>query len=143
MRLEIFVEGETAPVAQLPEAGATLVAFMSFAVVRGFGATHPLIALADRLHGACHVPLGPLTTFYDGTIEDAEDAEKVESAWQPAAALERSLIALLAALDADELCQALLRRADATALPAQAAALLDAVRPAARAGRRVRLEYRL
>ncbi len=32
----------------LPNDGAGLCAFVSFAVSRGFGATHPLIALADR-----------------------------------------------------------------------------------------------
>src|SRR5690606_38334283 len=65
VRLTMEIEGEQAP-ATLPGDGRDLVAFMSFAVVRGFGAQHPLIALADRLHANHGVRLGPLTTFYDG-----------------------------------------------------------------------------
>ena len=47
MQLWLEVEGIPARF-ELPGGGSALVAFMSFAVSRGFGATHPLIALADR-----------------------------------------------------------------------------------------------
>ena len=62
---------------ELPGGGSALVAFMSFAVSRGFGATHPLIALADRLHDEHRVRLGALTTFYEAEPEDSEDRENI------------------------------------------------------------------
>ncbi len=64
---------DTASRLELPDGGQALVAFMSFAVSRGFGATHPLIALADRLHDEHRVRLGALTTFYEAEPEDSED----------------------------------------------------------------------
>jgi len=128
---------------ELPGGGAALVAFMSFAVMRGFGAEHPLIVLADRMHNVHDVRLGPLTTFYDLDAEDAEDRAKLEMVWQPAAELRDSLEQLVAALDGDAQAEALLRRADATELPAQAHGLLEAARTAEAAGKRVRLGYQL
>jgi hypothetical protein len=101
--VQLFLEIEGGPGSvTLPGGGAALVAFMSFAVSRGFGATHPLIALADRLHDAHHVRLGPLTTFYDAAAEDAEDREKLELAWQPAGPPRESLDALIAAVEGDD-----------------------------------------
>jgi len=138
----IEVEGEGAA-ADLPGDGAALVALMSFAVVRGFGAQHPLIALADRLHETHRVRLGPLTTFYDAHVEDAEDLQKLELAWQDAAELRDSLGGLVDVLETDDTARALLRRADAEDLPRQAAALLEPVRQAAEDGKRVRLVYAL
>jgi hypothetical protein len=140
LRLEIEGHGADAP---LPGDGAALVAFMSFAVSRGFGATHPLIALADRLHDVHHVRMGPLTTFYDGEIEDSEDAEKLELAWQPAGSLRESVHALVAAIDGDEVAQTLMRRAAADGLRDQAAALIPELCRAEAAGARVRLVYAL
>lgn len=128
---------------QLPGDGASLVAFMSFAVSRGFGATHPFIALADRLHDVYHVPLGPLTTFYEATPEDAEDREKLDLAWQPASDLREAVERLGEALATDGQCAALLRRAGAESLPDEAAAMLPALRRAETAGARVRLSYTL
>lgn len=128
---------------QLPGDGASLVAFMSFAVSRGFGATHPLIALADRLHDTHRVPLGPLTTFYEATPEDAEDRAKLDLAWQPAADLRGAVERLGEALATDGQCTALLRRAGAESLPGEAAAMLPALRRAEAAGARVRLSYTL
>ena len=127
----------------LPNDGAGLCAFFSFAVSRGFGATHPLIALADRLHDQHRVRFGPLTTFYDGEIEDAEDREKLELAWQDASGLRESLTALVAALAADEQCQAFARRGGAEELGAEATALLAQVVIASEASRRVRMVYAL
>jgi hypothetical protein len=136
------VEGEGAA-ADLPGDGAALIALMSFAVVRGFGAQHPLIALADRLHDTHRVRLGPLTTFYDAQVEDAEDVEKLELAWQEASALRQSLEGLLNVLETDATAQALVRRADADDLRLQAAALVPAVEGAEASGKRVRLVYAL
>ncbi|MEO6397759.1 MAG: hypothetical protein ABIP13_04775 [Tepidiformaceae bacterium] len=142
MRLMLEIEGG-APQAELPNEGAALCAFCSFAVSRGFGATHPLIALADRLHDQHRVRMGPLTTFYDGEIEDSEDREKLELAWQDSAGLQASLSAMVAALASDEQAQTLARRGGAEELGAEAAALLGQVGGAAEAGQRVRLLYAL
>lgn len=136
------IEGEQLPVT-LPGDGEDLVALMSFAVVRGFGAQHPLIALADRLHAAHGVKMGPLTTFYDRSVEDAEDAEKLELAWQPAGPLRDSLARTLEALETDSQAATLARRAGAGTLPAQIRPLLDALARAEKAGARVRMVYTL
>ncbi|MEP7216850.1 MAG: hypothetical protein ABI782_11410 [Anaerolineaceae bacterium] len=142
MRLMLEIEGggEQEP---LPHGGAGLCAFFSFAVSRGFGATHPLIALADRLHEQHHVRMGPLTTFYDGEIEDAEDRAKLELAWQDARGLGESLAALVAAMAGDEQSQVLARRGGAEELGEEAVALLAQVSTASGASRRVRMVYAL
>lgn len=136
------VEGGEAQ-GSLPNDGAGLCAFVSFAVSRGFGATHPLIALADRLHDQHHVRMGPLTTFYDGEVEDSEDREKLELAWQEAAGLGESLSALVAALEGDEQARTLARRGGAEELGIEAGALMQQVLVAQAAGQRVRMVYAL
>lgn len=141
MRLTVEVEGKPGA-ANLPGDGEQLVAFMSFALSRGFGATHPLIALADRL-AELRVPLGPLTTFYEREPEDAEDRAKLELAWQPAADLRVSLEKLLDALGSDPLAQALVNRAQADGLAAQTRAVLGISVEAEAAGQRMRLVYDL
>lgn len=141
MQLRLEIEGEE-PVTPL-EDGSGLVALMSFALSRGFGAQHPLIALADRLHDQHHVPLGPLTTFYEAGPEDAEDAEKLEHAWQPASDLRASLAAVTCAIRGDEQSQALVRRAGVGDIAAEARSLLPALDAATAAGRRARLVYSL
>lgn len=142
MKLTLEIEGAGAG-PPLPGQGAALVAFMSFALMRGFGASHPLVALADRMHENFHVRLGPLTTFYESDAEDAEDLEKLERAWQAPGPLADSLAALVAALAADEQSRALCRRGGAEGLPGQVEAALAAVRRAEAEGRRVRLGYTL
>lgn len=140
MRLRLDVEGRPDPV-DLPGGGADLVAFMSFAVARGFGATHPLIALADHLHQEHHVRMGPLTTFYEAGAEDSEDAEKLELAWQDPAALREELVKLAAAIEGDPACQTFVRRGEAAGLAPQARALAASLEDT-RTGR-VRLVYEL
>jgi hypothetical protein len=141
MRLTLEVEGgET--VTNVPGEGAELVALMSFATMRGFGATHSLAALADRLQ-ALNVPLGPLTTFYEREPEDAEDREKLELAWQQPSELAESLRRLASALQGDELARTLARRGNAESVADQAEALLPALEHAAAQGARVRLVYDL
>jgi hypothetical protein len=142
MKLMVEVEGEGMQ-GELPGGGAALVALMSFSVSRGFGATHPLIALADRLHDVHRVRLGPLTTFYDGTIEDSEDAEKLELAWQGAGELRESLEGVGRSLENDEQCRLFVRRAAAEGLVGEVAAVLQVVRRAEEGGARVRLSYSL
>ena len=90
VQLWLEVEGDPGRF-ELPGGGSELIAFMSFAVSRGFGATHPLIALADRLHDEHKVRMGPLTTFYEAEAEDAEDREKLELALQDPAPLAAEL----------------------------------------------------
>lgn len=130
-----------APPPAIPGEGGCFVAFLSFAAMRGFGAQHPLIALAERLHTIHNVPLGPLTTFYDATIEDSEDREKLDLAWQPAAPLRDALAKLAAALESDEQARILARRGGAEALAGEVAALLPALEAAAERGTPVRLSY--
>lgn len=144
MQLALEIEG-TGVQPPLPGDGSALVAFMSFAVVRGFGAQHPYIALADRLHEEHGVRLGPLTTFYEGRVEDAEDEEKLEMAWQPAGELRESLEAIGVALESGDpqVCGLLKRAGAEQELPEQVRALAEAIEPAAEEGRRVRLSYTL
>lgn len=142
VQLWMEVEGLAGRV-EAPSGGGQLVAFMSFAVMRGFGAQHPLIALADRLHDVHKVRFGPLTTFYEAEAEDAEDREKLEMAWQEAGPLAASIEAIRSAIPGDEQALALLKRAGADSLVEQAEGLLPALQDAEAAGRRVRLVYAL
>ncbi len=141
MRLAVEIEGEGEADA-LPGGGAALVAFMSFAEVRGFGARHPLIALAERA-AALGVRLGPLAAFYEREAADAEDEAMLARAWQDAAPLAATLTALGEALRGDDFARTLTRRADAETLPDEADALRALAERAARANRRVRLTYEL
>ena len=141
MRLTVEVEGE-GDAGALPGEGATLVAFMSFAAVRGFGARHPLIALSERV-ADLGVRLGPLTTFYEHRPEDAEDEANLERAWQEAAPLEASLETLVRVLADDERAAVFVRRAGAEGLAGEAEVLRGVVERAGRAKRRVRLTYEL
>lgn len=142
MRLTYEVEGVSGE-HELPTESAALVAFMSFAVSRGFGATHPLVALADRLHDRHRVRLGPLTTFYQAGAEDAEDVAKLDLAWQEPAPLRDALLELAAAIEEDEDARTFVRRAGAEPLAGQARTLAEALTTAAGSGARVRLEYHL
>lgn len=142
MEMTIAIEGEGRE-RSLPGGGAELAAFCSFAVVRGFGAQHPLIALADRLHEEHRVRMGPLTTFYDATIEDSEDVEKLEMAWQASGELVEAFAAMHGALERDALAATLLKRAGAEALTGQVEAALAIAREANQQGRRIRMSYTL
>lgn len=123
--------------------GAELVALMSFALARGFGADHPLIALAERLHKANHIPLGPLTNFYEADLEDSEDAAKFEMAWQPPDPLTETLSLMVAALRDDQETRSLAQQAGAAALSGHCEELLPMLERAREAGARVRLGYHL
>jgi hypothetical protein len=115
---------------------------MSFAVSRGFGATHPLIALADRLHDAHRVRFGPLTTFYEAEAEDKEDEEKLEMVWQEPGPLAEELRKVVDALAADPALTTFTRRAGADSLSGEASALA-AMLGDVPTGRRVRMVYAL
>jgi hypothetical protein len=142
VKLELEIDGTRGAIA-LPGEGAALVAFMSFAVSRGFGATHPLIALADRLHDVHHVGFGPLTTFYEAGPEDSEDREKLERAWQEAGPLRESLKRVAAAVEGDEMAATLARRGGAESLVGEAQAVAKLLAAPEAAGQRVRLVYEL
>ena len=141
MRLWLEVDG-TGQQPPLPNGGAALCAFCSFAVSRGFGATHPLIALADRLHDQHKLSLGPLTTFY-GEAEDAEDTEKLELAWQEPQPLAASLTRLIQALQADEQARTLARRGGGENLISEAEALVTQLQAPSASNTRVRMVYAL
>jgi hypothetical protein len=140
MRLTVEVEGSPGRFVP-PGDGAALVAFMSFAVTRGFGAVHPLILLAERLQEEHGVRMGPLTTFYDEVAEDAEDREKLELVWQDCAALTAALEGLAEALERDGEAVALARRGGVPTLGEQARAVAGHLRAAG--GSRARMVYRL
>ena len=142
MKLQLDIEGGPTTTS-FPNDGADLVAFMSFAVSRGFGAVHPLIALADRLHDVHGVSMGPLTTFYETEPADSEDREKLELAWQGAEGLLTALERMADAFESDEQLRSLIARASAESLPKQVTALIPPVRGAAGADQRVRLTYTL
>ncbi len=143
MKLIVEVEGEGA-FGSLPGEGADLVALMSFAVMRGFGAQHPYMDIVDRLHLDHDVRLGPLTTFYEGAVEDEEDAAKLEMAWQDAARLGASLEAMVRGLEAgDATLDTLVEQVYGEGLREQAAAVLAIARDAESKGLRVRLSYAL
>lgn len=136
------IDGEPDPVT-LPGDGRDLLALLSFAAMRGFGAQHALIALADQLHSKYGVKMGPLTTFYDATVADTEDAEKLERAWQRPGPLRQALEAVASALDTDDEARTLARRGAAEGIAEQARALLAPLDRAAAAGQRARLVYEL
>lgn len=139
MRLTVEAEGASGRFVP-PGDGAALAAFCSFAAMRGFGAVHPLIVLAERLQ-ELGVRMGPLTTFYDEVAEDAEDREKLELAWQPREALAEALAALAEVLEGDAEAAALARRGGAAGLAEQARAAARFLGKAD--GARARMVYRL
>lgn len=142
MQLYVDIEGKrTAPA--LPGDGAAVVALLSFAAMRGFGAEHPLIALSERLQIEHHVPMGPLTTFYEGEVEDEEDARKLDMAWQDGRELLASIEGALTAMAEDERCSELVDMAGTPGLIDELRALASTVRPAVEGGARVRLSYAL
>ena len=137
----VEIEGDgVAP--ELPQCGENLVALMSFAVVRGFGSVHPLIALADRF-ADLGVRMDPLTTFYENGADDREDEQNLERAWQDAATLAASLRSIWGGLRDDEMAAALARKAGAEGLVDEVEVLLPYMEEAASSGRNVRLTYDL
>jgi hypothetical protein len=141
--MRLCFESRDDPVVREAPGGAPgLLAFISFAAMRGFGATHPLALLADRLHDAHRLALGPLTTFYDARVDDEDDTVRRDLSWQSASPLVEALNALADALAGDPQCAALAERGGIPALGTEARALataLVAVGPAAV----VRLGYEL
>jgi hypothetical protein len=142
MQLRVEVEGmeQHEP---LPGQGAGLAAFCSFAAMRGFGAQHPLLQLIERFDVGHGIRIGPFTTFYDASVEDAEDAEKIELAWQAPQPLEAAAEAAARALHEDEEAARLARDGGTPALATEMEALARAASRAAAAGARIRMTYLL
>jgi hypothetical protein len=66
---------------------ADLVYFLSWAFATRYGASHEMSIAALLLRGQFKIDLSPLLTFADRTIEDPDDAEALERAWQDPAPL--------------------------------------------------------
>ena len=116
-----------------------LLALISFGVAEPFGTQHPLTELIRGLKQTHRVDVAPLLTFYDRDVEDAEDAAKLDAAWQPAAALRDCVAAARAAIADDAALAAL-----AATEPDLPALLADLEAMAATAGAgRIRLSFRL
>lgn|GEM_PF-937411 len=143
LRVEIADEDGVRELPELPGGGAAFVAFLSFALARGLGGQHPLIALAEHLRREHRLRLGPFERFYEGVPEDEEDTALLERMWQPAAELEEAVNGLAACLERDELGRALAERGAAPGLLAEVAALRELLREPAARGARVRLSYEL
>ena len=123
--------------------GSDLVALMSFAVARDFGAQHPLIALAERLAGPLGIRLNPLTTFYERKPEDDIDKKNLDLAWQDPGKLEITLLGLEKALREDDKIKIFAKRGEVGNLENEIAKVLPLLADAARDGCRVRLLYDL
>ena len=137
----LFVETDPATAAA-PRFSADprpLLALISFGVAEPFGTQHPLTELIrgpKRGHG---IDVGPLLTFYDRDVEDAEDAAMLDAAWQPAAALRDCAAAARAAIAADmALAELAAGEPDLPALLADLEAMATAVGEG-----RIRLSFRL
>ena len=116
-----------------------LLALISFGVAEPFGTQHPLTEVIRGLKRGHGIDVGPLLTFYDRDVEDAEDAAKLDAAWQPAAALRDCVAAARAAIAADV---ALAELASGEPELPTLLAELEAMAAAAGAGR-IRLSFRL
>lgn len=142
MELRIEVEG-VEDVPPLPGNGAGLAAFCSFAVMRGFGAEHPLLALAERFDQQGGIRIGPFTRFYDASVADAEDAEKIELAWQQPESLRASAAAAARMLQEDPEAARLAAEGGTPRLGAELETLAGVAAQAAASGARIRMTYLL
>lgn len=142
MRLSLEIETVNGPV-RTHEIGSDLVALMSFAVVRDFGAQHPLITMAERLAGSLGVRLNPLTNFYERQPEDDIDEKNIELTWQDPSSLEVTLLGLGRALNEDSEVKLLAKQGRVDNLKIEIETMLPLLSQAARDGRRVRLLYDL
>ncbi len=116
-----------------------LLALISFGVAEPFGTQHPLTELIRGLKRGHGIDVGPLLTFYDRDVEDAEDAAMLDAAWQPAAALRDCAAAARAAIAADmALAELAAGEPDLPALLADLEAMAAAVGEG-----RIRLSFRL
>jgi hypothetical protein len=140
--LSVEIEGgdEGAPVIAAP--AHELLAFCSFAFATRFGAQHDLALLAQRLKDRYKVDLRPFTTYVQGIVHEAADAEDLERAWQDAGRVETSARQALEALrSGDPKLPPLLE--EWPGLPDRLAELEARSRWAAEHGRRVRLTFDL
>jgi hypothetical protein len=81
---------------------ADLVYFLSWAFATRYGANHEMSIAALILRGEFKIDLSPLLTFADRKVEDADDAETLEKAWQDAGPLAECCAKITAALASNE-----------------------------------------
>ena len=118
-----------------------LLALISFGVAEPFGGQHPLTEFVRRLKREHRLDVEALLTFYDREVEDAEDASRLEAAWQPAARLRNCLDGVDAALSTDPALAAYL--AGTPELPELLLQLREMAAWAAARGARIRVSFRL
>jgi hypothetical protein len=79
-----------------------LVFFLSWAFSIRYGASHELSIAAVILRSEFKIDLQPLLTFADRGVEDPDDAEALERAWQDATPLAECCARVDQALGSDE-----------------------------------------
>ena len=79
-----------------------LVYFLSWAFSTRYGANHELSLAALVLRGEFKIDLSPLLTFADRHVEDEDDAQVLQQAWQDAAPLAECCSRVAEALASDE-----------------------------------------
>jgi len=116
-----------------------IVYFISFAHTERYGAHHPLARAAALLKRKLRVNIGPLMTFADARVEDAEDAALLERIWQDAAPLAASARATAEAIENTPELRDL--TSDFPELPERLRELAAMADWAAQRGAKVRLTY--
>ena len=81
---------------------ADLVYFLSWAFATRYGANHEMSIAALILRGEFRIDLSPLLTFADRKVEDTDDAEALEKAWQDAGPLAECCAKITTALASNE-----------------------------------------
>lgn len=76
-----------------------LVYFLSWAFSARYGGNHELALASLVLRGEFKIDIKPLLTFADREIEEPEDAEPLERAWQEAAPLAEACERIVEAFD--------------------------------------------
>jgi hypothetical protein len=79
-----------------------LVFFLSWAFSQRYGANHEMSLAALILRGEYEIDLSPLLTFADRNVEDPDDADLLERAWQEPAPLAECCEAVAEALSGDD-----------------------------------------
>lgn len=119
-----------------------LVHFLSFAYAARFGAQHELSLLALTLQTDFKINLKPLLTFADREVEEPEDEETLNAAWQESRPLAERRAAAVRAIDsADTRLHMLL--ADYPSLRDRLADLAKAAHWAETRKCRIRVTYRM
>jgi hypothetical protein len=81
---------------------ADLVYFLSWAFSARYGGNHEMSVASLILRGEFGIDLRPLLTFADRSVEEPEDEDALERAWQEAAPLAETCTRVVEALASDE-----------------------------------------